>query len=147
MRYQVQVRRGRNRDPRIGWKPLKKYSSFNTDAEAKRVLADEERYAIGDVEFRIVIMKSKKHRKKNPIRTSEGRVLRTEGHTRREASELLTLRKKEKSQHKRRTRRSGNLSYQSAEYVLRYGSGGSRAGSRGKSGRQIDVWDWIVGTF
>jgi hypothetical protein len=69
-------------------------------------------------------MARKKSRKKNPTRTSEGRVLRTEGHNQSESGALLSLRKTQRSQHKRLTRRSGGLSYQTAEFVLRHGPSG-----------------------
>lgn len=93
-------------------------------------------------------------RRKNPIRTQEGRVLRTEGHNRRESSDLLLLRKKEKKQHKRRTRRIGRLSYQTAEYVLHYGPrGGKRGGKRAAPAKRKsaafegDLWDYLGNTF
>ncbi len=74
--------------------------------------------------------KRKAKKRKNPIRTREGRVLRVEGHNRHESSELLLTRKKQKKQHKRRTRRIGNLTYQTAEYVLRRGPKGSKSKRR-----------------
>lgn len=98
-----------------------------------------------------------KKARRNPIRTKEGRVLRVEGHNKRESSALLLKRKKQKAQHKRRTRRKGTLTYQTAEYVLRRGPKGTRVSGtskarepsgRGRSSRgEHDFFQWASDTF
>lgn len=71
--------------------------------------------------------------RKNPYTTQEGRTLRTEGHSRHEASELLLSRKSARKSHKRLPRRSGTLTYQSAQVVLHSGSGSKRRSKRSRS--------------
>lgn len=68
--------------------------------------------------------------RRNPYRTREGRVLRTEGHSKHSASELLLARKKAKKSHKRLPRRKGRLTYQSAQVVLHEGRKAKRTRTR-----------------
>jgi len=60
-------------------------------------------------------------RRSRRIRTKEGRVLRVDGHTRRKASKLLRARRYAKRRRLPMPARLGNLSYQSAAWLLANG--------------------------
>lgn len=75
-------------------------------------------------------------RKSRRIRTREGRVLRVDGHSRRKASKLMRARRYARRHRLHVPARSGNLSYQSAAWLLANGpKRGKRKRTRRAAGR------------